>query len=61
MQYIPYCVMKGYFNNNYVNGLEFNRISIELRVMIFLAEILTDAVSKVYSVKYKDCESHDIQ
>ena len=30
-------------------------------MMIFLAEILTDAVSKVYSVKYKDCESHDIQ
>ena len=61
MQYIPYRVMKGYFNNNYVNSLEFNKICIELRVMIFLAEILTDAVSKVYSVKYKDCESHDIQ
>ena len=61
MQYIPYRVMKGYFNNNCVNSLEFHKISIELRVMIFLAEILTDAVGKVYSVKYKDCESHDIQ
>ena len=63
MQHIPYRVMKGYFNNNYINDLEFNKISIELRVMIFLAEImiLTDAMSKVYSAKYKDCESHDIQ
>ena len=56
MQFIPYRVMKGYFNNNYVNSLEFNKICIELRVMIFLAEM-----DRIYFVKYKDFESHDIQ
>ena len=62
MQFIPYRVMKGYFNNNYVNSLEYNKICIELGVhRTVWVMILTDAVSKVYSVKYKDCESHDIQ
>ena len=58
MQFIPYRLMKGYFNNNYVNSLEFNKICIELRVMIFLAESFVDII---YFVKYKDFESHDIQ